>query len=324
MVHGHGAAAVLYPHAPCRPGGDLASSRGRGRPASTSISCACGSRFTGTPCCRWSRSRCRLSRYRRAPRTAEPETALRHRHGPRHRARSLPPLHLATTPRRALRRSAATPGHDGEDDTGARPMASLPGTTPGGRSMTRTINPAAGCPNTRGRCAYPGPAHRLNRSAPYCRALGVEQHGHAADRVRRRGQRSCEGSVAIAVPAIGAFFEARECNGQASVRMHRPQHPAVRLIDPRTEEGGPLADVGAEIALVDPLHNCGIVWLDLCPPADPDLADRGRRVEVVDDHSDWSATLHRSWKRSGLGAAEPETLPLKQEPQAAQQRRPPC
>lgn len=35
----------------------------------------------------------------------------------------------------------------------ARPMASLPGTTPGGRSMTRTINPAAGCPNTRGRCA---------------------------------------------------------------------------------------------------------------------------------------------------------------------------
>ena len=207
---------------------------------------------------------------------------------------------------------------------GARPMASLPGTTPGGRSMTRTINPAAGCPNTRGRCAYPGPAHRLNRSAPYCPAFGVEQHGHAADRVRRRGQRLCEGSVAIAVPAIGAFFEARECNGQASVRMHRPQHPAVRLIDPRTEERGPLADVGAEIALVDPLHNCGIVWFDLCPPSDPDLAYGGGRIEVVDDHSDWSAMLRRSWKRSGLGAAEPETLPLKQEPQAAQQRRPRC
>ncbi len=73
MAHGPGAAAALYPHASCRPGDDLASSRGRGRPASTSISYACGSRFTGTPCCRCARPRCWLSRPTgQRPSTAQP------------------------------------------------------------------------------------------------------------------------------------------------------------------------------------------------------------------------------------------------------------
>ena len=185
MAHGPGAAAALYPHAPCRPGGDLASSRGRGRPASTSISCACGSRFTGTPCCRCARSRCWLLRppgQRRS--TAQPRVPTvilslsATRASPLTGAIPARSAHARTRDRRATSASSASPcpkpaasppgqyRHNARCEglrprlvtmakttPSARPMASLPGTTPGGRSMTRTINPAAGCPNTRGRCA---------------------------------------------------------------------------------------------------------------------------------------------------------------------------
>ena len=71
---------------------------------------------------------------------------------------------------------------------GVRPMASLPGTTPGGRSMTRMINPAAGCPNTRGRVRI-----QALRTASTGARHTVRPSGIAAR--ARRGQGAAQGST---------------------------------------------------------------------------------------------------------------------------------
>jgi len=60
------------------------------------------------------------------------------------------------------------------------------------------------------------------------------------------------------------------------------------------------------------------MWFDLSSTSDPYLADRSRRVEVIDDHCDASTALRCSGDHAILGAAEPEALTFKEEPQAAE------
>jgi hypothetical protein len=60
------------------------------------------------------------------------------------------------------------------------------------------------------------------------------------------------------------------------------------------------------------------MWLNLCSTSDSNLADRGGRVKIIDDHCNGFTPIRCLWKHASPSAAEPEAAPLKDEPQAAE------
>ena len=126
-----------------------------------------GGRFTGTPCYRCAPSRCSpsrppghpttgplpdrrqhryhrpartLARHRPAPRPPRPEATPRHRPDPRDRTRGAQAAHPLPRPRTRQPKLSAVPEHLVKTPPGTRPMAPLPGATPGRRSLASKIN----------------------------------------------------------------------------------------------------------------------------------------------------------------------------------------